>query len=167
MQDQEEYSFNQDQSSGRTSMNKNYRVGKIKFFAKPMMVLDRQIAAAVLLNIIEWCGVRWSSYNLWITADDKFNVTPENVGGWAEVGFFIKGAYRDRVNGETSTELKMRHFSPISDEGLRIDITIGDPDNIKEEDMMLVPASVINIARAIYEGTQYEPVRTENNLNLE
>lgn len=171
MRELEEYSFNLAEGTpeaevGRESMNKNYRVGKIKFFAKAIMnpPTGKPIPAAVMLKVIEFCGVRWSAYHLWISVDDKFDITSAVVGQWAEVGFYIKGAFRDSATGRTSTELRMRHFQVIDEIGVQCEITIGDPDQITEDDMMSVPKNVIDVAKEIYFGTQYTPVRTEDSL---
>lgn len=167
MHDQEEYSFNLAEQTGdlegRESMNKNYRVGKVKFFAKAILnpAAGKPIPAAVMMKIIEFCGIRWSAYHLWISVDEKFDVRSTVVGSWAEVGFYIKGAFRDSATGLTSTELRMRHFQPIDEIGVQCEITIGDPDNVTEEDMMTVPANVVEVAREIYRGTQYSPKRVD------
>jgi hypothetical protein len=140
-------------------MNKNYRVGRIKYYAKQTTGPRGIIPAAILLDIIEWCGVRWSGYNLWVSVDEKHEVSQDDVGSWAEVGFYIKGSFRE-ANGQIFNNLKMRHLTILGGD-LTEDIVLGEDDFIKEEDMLTIPVSAANTAREIYQGTLYSPKRVE------
>jgi hypothetical protein len=169
MRNQEEYSYNlgdrAPDASGnisRQSMNKNYRVGKIKFYAKSTMGERGLIAPAILLQILEWCGSRWSTYNIWVSVDDKHDVSRADVGSWAEVGFYIKGSFREK-SGLITTELKMRHLTILGGDAEE-DIVIGEEEYIKEENMISIPVSAATTAREIYLGTQYTPVRVEEEI---
>ncbi len=169
MRNPEEYSFNladntgTEEATSRRSMNKNYRVGKIKFFAKQTVGERGTSAAAVMLRIVEWCGERWASYHLWLSVDDRYTVSQDDVGRWAEIGFYIKGSFREK-RGLITTDLKMRHLTMLEGDDEQ-EIVIGGDDFIKEDDVLSVPTAVITVAKDIYEGTLYEPKRIDEELN--
>lgn len=154
--------------ASRASMNKNYRVGQVRFIDKPTIYDGKAISPAVMINVIEWCGTRWSSYRLWVSYDiAKYaGAMVGAVGQWVEFGFYIKGSFREPVTKVTTTELRLRHFEIING-GVDVDITIGDPDNVKEEDMLVVPTTAIEVAKAVYEGTPYTPKRDDEPLSEE
>jgi hypothetical protein len=94
-------------------MYKNFRVGKLKYVANKRGGIGKHI----LVDVMEYCvnrsGGEYEShptYNLWISFDDKYDISSSDVGRWCEVGFYIQSFREKDLHEHYSTVLSMRSF---------------------------------------------------------
>lgn len=143
----------------RTSMYRNYRVGKIKYFKKA----KEDNPAAILLQVIEFCGRRWSTYHLWINVSDRFIVKSDDLNKWVLVGFYLKSFMDSSAYTQYNTSLKMRHFELLGQDDLE-SITIGENETVEETDMMDVPTHAIEVSKDIFDRTTFSPESTDESF---
>jgi hypothetical protein len=115
----------------RVGMYANTRVGKIKFITSKRFG-GRQ---NVLIEVIEKCRNRTGEvydapYNLWISVEEPFNVTPEMLHKHCVFGFRIYSLRNKEMSGVYNNYLTMKSFEIIEDEQVE-DIAMRISDSIK------------------------------------